>query len=610
VRPQVLLQGFYKRGKYIAAPSPADPNDPPSTDWWWDHLAKQAAEIAHAGITGIWLPPVTKAMQGVGEAALGYSVYDDYDIGSKNQKGALHTRYGDRTQLARCCAMLRANGLDVLLDLQLNHRKGGAGPDGMDFQYPDAYGNAGGGRFPKNRFCFHSRYPADPVPSDFHPEIPQDPNVPDGIWELQEGSNVYFGPDLAHINGQPPGYVSSNVIANVDWLTRALDAQGYRIDHVQGISADFLKGLLASGSMAGKFAVGEFWDGVTDHIANWLSEPRWMKGRCSAFDFPLYFTLLGMANDPHFDMTRLDHAGLAGRDPFHAVTFVENHDTESRRDLVPRNIQPEDKPLAYAYILTSEGLPCVFIKDFLDEPGCLGSRLKSVLKNLIWIRQNIAEGATLQRWKDPGVFVYERTGGARLLVGLNKDKHHPRTLPNVLVGFPPGTRLHDYSGHANDVSVDANGRVTIDLPANEGGLGYVCYSVAGLGGAFQIAPASVTQEFAGAHDLDIKPAETGAPIQAARIWVAANEPITAMLTYDDRGWTPATKIDLTLLGPDGQKITDASRGIGQSGAPLASAATTEGWYIFKVESFAMPAGAAPPSYTLRVTYRAPKQATF
>ena len=30
----------------------------------------------------------------------------------------------------------------------------------------------------------------------------------------------------------------------------------------------------------------------------------------------------------HFDMSLLDHAGLAGVDPLHAVTFVENHDTD------------------------------------------------------------------------------------------------------------------------------------------------------------------------------------------------------------------------------------------------------------------------------------------
>jgi hypothetical protein len=66
-----------------------------------------------AGFTSLWLPPAAKAEQGNSEAALGYSVFDGFNLGSKNQKGTVHTRYGDREQLARYVAILRANGLEV-----------------------------------------------------------------------------------------------------------------------------------------------------------------------------------------------------------------------------------------------------------------------------------------------------------------------------------------------------------------------------------------------------------------------------------------------------------------------------------------------------------------
>jgi alpha-amylase len=422
MRPQVMLEAFYKRGKYIAVPCPTDPHDAPLADWWWDHLAKNAAELAQAGFTSVWLPPITKAAQGSEAAALGYSVFDDYDIGSKDQKGVVHTRYGTREQLTRLAAILRANGLDPLLDLQLNHRKGGSGQDEMTFQYRDAFGNESGGRFPKERRCFHSRYPAGEVPVNFHPEIPQDPAVPDGIGELQMGSKVYFGPDLAPINGQPAGYVSEGLISSVEWITRAVDAQGYRLDHVQGISAVFLRSLLSQGLMQGKFAVGEFWDGNIARINDWISSGDWMSGRCSAFDFPLYFKLLAMSNDPSFNMAELDHAGLAGANPFHAVTFVENHDTESRRDLVPKNIQPEDKPLAYAYILTSEGLPCVFYKDF--STASAGQRTRDAYRiehragfagpDQIGMRPGSAETGIVGCGDDVAI-AYERTQSLDLL---------------------------------------------------------------------------------------------------------------------------------------------------------------------------------------------------
>ena len=608
--PKILLEAFYKRGKYVALPCPADPKDGPATDWWWDHLGKQTQSLAQAGFTSVWLPPVTKAEQGIGEAALGYSVFDDYDIGSKDQKGTVHTRYGNREQLTRCAAMLRANGLEIYLDLQLNDRKGGSGADGMTFQYLDAYGNKGGGRFPKNSQCFHSRYPAGRVPSNFHPEIPQDPNVPDGIGELQIGSNVYFGPDLAPINGKPPGYVLNGLIDNVDWLTRALDVQGYRLDHVQGISTTFLLELLSRGAMRGKFAVGEYWNGSVSQVNAWAATAHWMQGRSSVLDFPLYFTLLAMSNDPSFDMATLDHAGVAGVNPLGAVTFVENHDTESRRDLVPKNIQPEDKPLAYAYILTSEGFPCVFYKDYSTDPECLGGRLQPILKNLMWIHQNIADGPTQQRWKDASVFIFERMGGAHLLVALSKDKDSARTIQGILTGFGPNRILHDYTGHGGQVSTDAAGHVTITIPSNAGGLGYVCYAVAGIAGGFATGPgSSVTHVFEGATDLDIKPPDNQAAVRVSRIWVASGTQITASLSFDHTGWTSTTQIEVKLADPSGANLLSKSYAAGSNGDQISATASAEGWYTFDIQSRNTPAASQKPTYKLTVNYTAPKVST-
>jgi alpha-amylase len=602
--PRVLLQGYYKRDKYVAVPCPADPHDDPHVDWWWDHLAKQAHAIANDGFTAVWLPPVTKAVQGMSAAALGYSVFDDYDIGSKNQKATVHTRYGNREQLARCTAMLRGHGLDVYLDLQLNHRRGGSGPDGMTFEYADAYGNTTGGRFPKQRTCFHSRYPPDPVPHDFVPEIPQDPNVPDGIGELQEASKVYFGPDLAHETSKPPRYVADGLIASVEWLTRALDVQGYRIDHVQGISTDFLRELLNREALRNRFAVGEYWDGDVGHVHDWIVTPRWMDNRCSAFDFPLYFALLSMSNDASFDMSTLDHAGLTGRDPFHAVTFVENHDTESRRDLVPRNIQPEDKALAYAYILTSEGYPCVFYKDWSRDEGCLGDRLQPVIRNLVWIHQNIAEGATQQRWKDRGVFAFERTSGARLLVAMNRDKAAPRTIL-VATGFGANVPLHDYTGHAPDVATDGEGRASITIPRNAGGLGYVCYSRIGLSIRYAPSATTVTQVYEGARDLDIKPAEGHAATHVCRVYAGADSDIAAALTFDTAGWAPSTAIVLSLEKPTTGPLASKVYGVQSNGETMTATTATEGWHAFRVQAQnPVPQDARLP-FKLTITYRPP-----
>src|SRR5207247_1514020 len=162
---------------YWDVPSPAAGN--PTAPWWWDSLGGQANSIRSYGFTGIWIPPVWKGASG--GYSVGYDPFDDYDIGSKNQKGTIPTRYGTREQLEKCCAMLRANGLDIYADIVDNHRNGDAGD--YSFSYLDAYGTAGGGRFGKGYW-------------DFHPNVPQDPNVPD------PGENFSaFGRDLAPING-------------------------------------------------------------------------------------------------------------------------------------------------------------------------------------------------------------------------------------------------------------------------------------------------------------------------------------------------------------------------------------------------------------------------
>src|SRR5690349_19120622 len=104
----VLLQGFYWD-------VPSQGADNPNAPWWWDHLGGQANAFRSAGFTAVWIPPVRKGASG--GYSNGYDPFDEYDLGSKQQQGTYPTRYGNREQLQRCVAMLRANGLDVYVDM-------------------------------------------------------------------------------------------------------------------------------------------------------------------------------------------------------------------------------------------------------------------------------------------------------------------------------------------------------------------------------------------------------------------------------------------------------------------------------------------------------------
>ena len=240
---------------------------------------------------------------------------------------------------------------------------------------------------------------------------------------------------------------------------------------MKGISTQFIPSLLNQGALNGKFAVGEFFDGNLDLVRLWISNT---SGRASAFDFALRFQfLVPMCNQAgFFNMSQLDHAGLAGVDPFHAVTFVENHDTDDPTSST-RSPIVINKAQGYAYILTSEGYPSVFFKDYSTDPGSYG--MKPVIDPLIFIHEQIAAGATQQRFKTFDVFAYERLGGAHLLVGLNNNGNIAHQI-TVDTGFGANVTLHDYTGHSGDVQTDGNGQVTITIPKNTNGLGYVCYS--------------------------------------------------------------------------------------------------------------------------------------
>jgi alpha-amylase len=99
-------------------------------------------------------PPLKGAPGGLSN---GYDPFDDYDLGSKDQKGTVPTHYGAREQLERCAAMMR------------------------NFVYKDAFGNNKGGRFPKG-------------PIESHQHVPE----VQGAFSDQ----FSFGRDQAPINGE------------------------------------------------------------------------------------------------------------------------------------------------------------------------------------------------------------------------------------------------------------------------------------------------------------------------------------------------------------------------------------------------------------------------
>ena len=91
---------------------------------WYDSLAYYSEELGKAGFDGIWMPPPSKGFAGGFD--VGYTPYDYYDLGEFSSQGSVATRYGTRAQLVNAIQALQNAGLEVYMDLVLNHRSGGS----------------------------------------------------------------------------------------------------------------------------------------------------------------------------------------------------------------------------------------------------------------------------------------------------------------------------------------------------------------------------------------------------------------------------------------------------------------------------------------------------
>jgi alpha-amylase len=574
----VLLHAHYRvmgpNGQKIVMPAPID-KDTPHAPWWWDHLAAQAAEFRRSGFSAVLLPPVCKTASGAASDADGYGLFDNYDIGSKNQYFNIPTRFGNREQLQRMIAIMHACGLDVYADVVMHQYYGG---NNGDYKYLGADGKTQDGRFPKTPSCFVGappRVPVDPV---------ADPT-----------GNFAFGDMVAYINSTPKGYMLNGAVDAADWLTRTLDLQGYRVDDVKGMAVAAVRQFLNSKSMANRFATAEYFDGNPSAL-NWWVWNSGMNGRCQVFDFTLHWTIQAMCNNnSRWRMSALQGAGYIAVDASHAVTFVDNPDT----DLSFGENVIWNKMLGYALILTAEGYPSIYYKDYSTDAGCYG--LKPLIDNLIWIHENLAFGSTVTRWgNDPQVYVFERQGYPGLLVALNNDQWNSYTR-TVQTSFGANVQLHEYTGKHGDIWTDGQGRATFTVPRNINGLSYLCFSRTGYGQSFSLQSRSTTQTFFGASDLDIGPARNGQTLQAGRIWCQRGTPVNVGLEPDTTGWGAGAEIVVETVDAHGAVIGSGHYAAGASTWYQAHPSES-GWYTLILRGSNLPVSGA--AYALTVTYTA------
>ena len=89
----------------------------------WKQIKSDASRLREMGFTSIWFPPAYKGSNG--GYSEGYSPYDLYDLGEFDQKGTVRTKYGTRQEYQEAIDAVHETGMQVIVDIVLNHKAGG-----------------------------------------------------------------------------------------------------------------------------------------------------------------------------------------------------------------------------------------------------------------------------------------------------------------------------------------------------------------------------------------------------------------------------------------------------------------------------------------------------
>jgi len=397
----VMMQAFYW--------------DVPSGGVWWNTVKSKVQAWSNAGIDAIWLPPASKAQNGA--YSMGYDPYDYFDLGQYNQKGSTETRFGSLTELQSLISAAHAAQLSVIADIVINHNSGG------DSEYNPYTDTNTYTKFTPLSGKFNRNY------EDFHPN------------SLDNNDSGSFGgfPDLDHRQPNVQNWLWKSSESVAKYYKNVIGFDGWRFDYVKGFAPWVVKDW---DNEVGGFAVGEYWDSNVNTLDWWTSQSQ-----ASAFDFACYYSMRDAFEGN--DLNKLNNDMLLKRNPSKAVTFVTNHDT----DLIYNG-----KMLAYAFILTSEGYPTIFYRDYEEWLN------KERLNNLIWIHNNLAGGTTTVLYTDTDEYIARRNGynNAGLIIYINNSNYWKERWVETNWA---NTTIKDYTGNSNWEPVTQSGKwVKIQSP--------------------------------------------------------------------------------------------------------------------------------------------------
>ena len=330
--------------------------------------------IKDLGANAVWLSPVFKNRREKSDSYHGYGIQDFLEIDA---------RFGTKEDLQKLVKEAHARGLYVILDIILNHT-------GDNWAYP--------GDHP----YYYSKQTSGAFDFGFWRQVEGAAGfqADDAVWpeELQRldgykrrGQITDWNDPEQAVNGDflslkeldiaRPDVLNTLIQAYKYWIAAA-DIDGFRVDTVKHMessaTAIFCNAVREYAKRIGKQNFFIFGEIVADDatLQRYIGRNSRIEGTSERFpsldaalDFPLYFILeevikgfipAGHLRDRYerFKTIYSDH-GAAGQ---YFVTFVDNHDQMSRpyRRFMHHNPFPAQAVLAIAYLLTSQGVPCIY----------------------------------------------------------------------------------------------------------------------------------------------------------------------------------------------------------------------------------------------------------
>lgn len=442
----------------------------------WERISKEAKNLAKDGVNMVWLPPAYKGAGGIHD--VGYGVYDVYDLGEFDQKGTIPTKYGTKEAYLKAIRDLKKAGIEVLVDIVLNHRMGADETELIDVIEENLQNHAedvsGAIQIEAwTKFTYPNRKKKY---SDFEWNAAHFDGIDwdergkrSGIFRIAGKSwetdvDDEYG-NYDYLMGADIDLEDKEVQRELDhfgkWYLDLTQADGFRLDAVKHMNAGFYRDWIGSMRAYAKrelFSVGEYWNGDLCRLKNYISRS---DGVMSLFDVPLHFKFSRISNaNGSFDMATLLDGTLVKEDSWHAVTFVDNHDTQPGESL-SSFVSSWLKPIAYGIILLQEkGIPCVFYGDYYGLPHD-GIEPVALLPLLMRLRMTHAYGTEHDYYDHCDIVGFTREG---------EDKKNGLAL---IVSDGPGGYKKMYVGteHRGQIYTDACGICQEDIQIDAEGYG-------------------------------------------------------------------------------------------------------------------------------------------